>query len=225
MEKINSSRVNRFSKQIKHKKYFLMSGKTLKALTANTKLFVLVIVFAGGMLAGALILSRGGSSEIVDRLVYLADSYRKLRTEQSIAENFCNSLLGGVAFILISAFLGFSAIGNPITAVLPFFKGLGLGFFAGYMYSQFALKGLGYCVLIVFPAEIVANLALIMSCKESGILSRQLYEAGLAGKGALCAEDTKLFLTRQLILCGIAVLSSLIGAVLCRVFGSFFVFG
>ena len=113
-------------------------------------------------------------------------------------------------------------IGYPFLVWLPCIKGIGLGAFAGYLYSAYKLSGLGYWILTVFPGAIVSSVALIIACNDSCDYSKNAFMKSLRGRGQFEKDETKIFLVRQLILIGICVISSFIDSVFTFAFSGFF---
>lgn len=205
----------------KNNKYFIMSSKTFAEMKGNLRLFLLTAVFAAGILAGAAFLRNAGFAAVGEKLMYIADSYKKLKCEQSFFQNFCYSMITEGLLLITSVFWGFSAIGSPLVCVLPFIKGLGIGFFCGYLYSEYGLHGLGYSMLMIVPAQSIANLTLIASCNESCKFSLSVCEEGILAS-PLRKEETRLYLLKHGVYLIMMIASSLIGAAFCSIFSSFF---
>lgn len=214
-------RRNKSSANRKKNKYFVMSSKTFEQMKGNLRLFLLAASFAAGMLAGAVLIKNAGYDTVGDDLIYIADAYKKLRCEQSFLQNLCYSMLAEGVMLIISLFLGFSSIGSPLVCLLPFIKGIGLGFFCGYLYSEYALQGLGYSMLLVVPAQSIANLTLIVSCNESCGFSLSVCREGVLSN-PLRKEETRLYLLKHGVYLIMMMASALIGASFCSVFSSFF---
>lgn len=206
---------------INKNKYFVMSGKTLAEMKGNLRLFLLTAVFAAGILVGSAFLRNSGFAVVGEELMYIADSYKKLKCEQSFFQNFCYSMITEGMLLITSVFLGFSAIGSPLVCALPFIKGLGIGFFCGYLYSEYGLHGLGYSMLLIVPAQSISNLTLIVSCNESCGFSLSVCEEGVL-TNPLRKEETRLYLLKHGVYLIMMIVSSLIGAAFCSIFSSFF---
>ncbi len=212
---------NKISGKSKKNKYFVMSSKTFVEMKGNLRLFLLAAGFAAGMLAGAAFLKNAEFAVVSEELMYIADTYKKLKCEQSFLQNFCYSMLAEGMLLIISVFLGFSSIGSPLVCLLPFIKGVGLGFFCGYLYSEYGLQGLGYSMLLIVPAQSIANLTLIVSCNESCGFSLRVCEEGILSN-PLRKEETRLYLLKHGVYSIMMIVSSLIGASFCSIFSSFF---
>lgn len=220
---MDKKKIKRKKAAIKSKKnkYHIMHSKTLTEMKGNLRLFLLAAVFAAGILVGAAFLRNAGFTDISEKLIYIADSYKKLKCEQSFFQNFCYSMITEGLLLIMSVFFGFSAIGSPLVCVLPFVKGLGIGLFCGYLYSEYALHGLGYSMLLIVPAQSIANLTLIVSCNESCGFSLSVCEEGILAN-PLRKEETRLYLLKHGVYLIMMIGSSLIGAAFCSIFSSFF---
>lgn len=208
-------------KRSKKNKYFVMSSKTFTEMKGNLRLFLLACAFATGMLAGAAFLKNTVTTSVGEEVVYIADTYKNLKCNQGFLQNFCYSMLSEGILLLISVFIGFSAIGSPLICLLPFIKGLGLGLFCGYLYSEYGLHGLGYSLLLIVPAQSIANLTLIVSCNESCGFSYKICKEGILSS-TLRKEETKNYMLKHGVYLIMMAISSLIGAFFCSIFSSFF---
>jgi hypothetical protein len=137
-------------------------------------------------------------------------------------ENFCNSLTVNALFFLINLLFAFSLIGIPFIITLPMLKGFGLGCFCGYLYSTFRLTGLGYGILMVYPGAIVSAIVFILACNDSCEYSRNAFRKSIKGKGEFEKDETRVYLTRQLVFSGICAASSAIDSVSYALFSGFF---
>lgn len=201
-------------------KYKVYNGKSLKKLFDNSRIFLLTAMFTAGLVAGAILLK--SDSLITDKISILFDTYSSLRAEQSLFQNFCNSFAINGLFIILNIFLGFSLIGYPLLTVLPIFKGLGIGAVCGYLYSTYKFVGLGYSILMIYPGAIVSAFALIVSCNDSSEYSRNAYLKSVRGRGQYEKDETRVYLTRQLVFLGICAASSGIDALFNEIFSRFF---
>ncbi len=200
--------------------YKVYNGKALKKLLENSRIYFLSAFFIIGIIIGASAIK--GNSDIISKIAELIESYTSVKSGQGIAENFCNSLAVSGAFIAINTFLGFSLIGYPFIILLPLFRGLGLGAVSGYFYSVYRLIGLGYSVLIIYPAAIVSTVAVILACNDSCEYSKNAFAKSINGKGQFEKEETKIYLIRQAIFFGVCAASALIDALTTSAFSRFF---
>ena len=201
-------------------KYKVYNGKSLKKVFENSRLYLLIVMFVFGLTAGASVIK--SESEITDKIILLFENYISQKSGQGMLENFCNSLTVNALFFLINLLFAFSLIGIPFIITLPMLKGFGLGCFCGYLYSTFRLTGLGYGILMVYPGAIVSAMAFILACNDSCEYSRNAFLKSIKGKGQYEKDETRVYLTRQLVFSGICAASSAIDALTDALFSGFF---
>ncbi|MBO5858313.1 MAG: stage II sporulation protein M [Clostridia bacterium] len=205
----------------KHR-YKVYNGKAVKEILENSRVFILIGLFAIGIIIGSTAIKNNG--ETAEKIRYIIGNYAMQRAGQGMSENFFNSLLSNMMFVLVSVFLGFSLIGSPLIMTLPFFKGAAIGAVSGYLYLEYKLMGLGYSVLMIYPSSVICMVALIIIFNESCEYSHNAYLKAINGRGHFEKDETKLFLIRQFIFSLIVAVSALIDAVCVELFSGFFVF-
>lgn len=84
------------------------------------------------------------------------------------------NLLIPSVFSFIMFFLGLSVYGGLIVSLLPFTFTLFSGIITYYMFSEYTLKGLAYCVIMLFPYLTLALYALIVTSGECITMSQYL---------------------------------------------------
>ena len=136
--------------------------------------------------------------------------------------NFSDSFITNSALYFLNLFLGFSVIGFPFIMIIPFLKGLGLGAISGFLYSAYKLSGFGYCMLFIYPCNILCVYALIQACNNSAEYSRNAYLKALKSKGQYEKNETRVYLLRQLVFLGLCCISALIDAVSFKLFSGLF---
>lgn len=204
----------------KSKNYKVYNGKKLKSIYENSRIYLLVLLFAIGIIVGSININR--NNIITDDLKLIVDSFTDLRAGQGISGIFFNSFLMNGIFVLINLFLAFSLIGYPLILFIPFLKGLGIGALSGYLYSSFGFLGLGYSLLIIYPGAVVSAFALVNACNDSCEYSKNSFNKSILGKGVFEKNETKIMLIRQLVFIGVTALSSLTDALVSIGFSRFF---
>lgn len=200
----------------------------ITSLKKNRRILIMMLLFATGMIIGAVSLKRADS--------YLADSYLsgafsdmfsvyiRSKSSQSLGMNFINSLAVNAAFMLAVFVFGLCAVGLPLICILPIIRGVGIGMLSGYLYSNFALRGLGYCVLVIYPGLIPAIFALLLAC-SAGINSSYEMLLSLSSAKAQRGEGSiKIYCMRFLIICILIVLAAVTDAAASRLFCRLFSF-
>lgn len=210
-------------KRKKSYKYKVYDGKLIKEIFENSRLYLLLAFFICGVLIGSIAI-KNTDSIIINEIRSIVDSYKALRMQEGLTNSFLFSLTINLVFVILSVFLGFSLIGYPLIMWIPFARGLGIGVVCGYLYSEFKFAGLGYAVLTLYPAAVIAITSIVISCNDSCEYSKNAYRKAILGRGQFERGETKIFLTRQAVFCGICALSSLIDALCSSVFSRLFIF-
>lgn len=200
--------------------YKIYNGKALKNIIENSKIYLLAFLFVAGVFIGAI--SGNNESEISNKIAEIVKTFIVSKNQNEFSEVIINSFLPNILLMSANVFLAFSLIGYPLLVWLPCIKGIGLGAFAGYLYSACKFTGLGYCILTVFPGAVVSTVALIIACNDSCDYSKNAFMKSLRGRGQFEKDETKIFLVRQAIMIGICMVSSIIDSVFTLAFSRFF---
>lgn len=195
----------------------------LTALKKNGRMLAMLAVFAAGMIIGAVFVKRGGDlfSDIVCNMF---TAYIKAKNEQSIGLNFINSLAVNISFMLAAFIFGLCAVGLPFVCTLPLLKGIGIGMLSGYLYSEFSLKGLGYCILIIYPGLIPAVFALLLACSAGIVSSYEMLLSFSSSKAQKGERSIKIYCIRFLVICILVIISAALDAATGRLFSRLFSF-
>ena len=145
-------------------------------LGKNNKLLIfLSLTLFAGMVFGSLSVN-SLSMEVVHKLDFLFSSDFQERINQSSLDVFVSSLSTSAFFILGMEIVALSFWGAALVPSVLFFKGLGLGLTAGYLYSIYGLKGVAFYILILLPGIFISSVGLVLfsvdavkfSCKFAG---------------------------------------------------------
>lgn len=195
----------------------------ITSLKKNRRILIMMLLFAAGMIIGAVSLKRA-DSYLSGAFSDMFSVYIRSKSSQSLGMNFINSLAVNAAFMLAVFVFGLCAVGLPLICILPIIRGVGIGILSGYLYSNFALRGLGYCVLVIYPGLIPAIFALLLAC-SAGINSSYEMLLSLSSAKAQRGEGSiKIYCMRFLIICILIVLAAVIDAAASRLFCRLFSF-
>ena len=206
-----------------HKSANEYGNSVFDALKKNWKVLIMLILFTVGMVLGAVII-KNNNNAVISAFTDIFKTYITARKSQSIMANFLNSLSVNSIFLLSAFVLGLCAVGIPLISVLPVIKGLGMGMLSGYMYSKFALSGLGYCVLIIYPGLIMSAFALLLSCSTAVSTSYEMLLSLSSNKTIKGEGSLKFYCTKFVLIAAITILSSVLDAVVLRLFSGMFSF-
>ena len=172
----------------------------ITSLKKNRRILIMMLLFAAGMIIGAVSLKRA-DSYLSGAFSDMFSVYIRSKGSQSLGMNFINSLAVNAAFMLAVFVFGLCAVGLPLICILPIIRGVGIGMLSGYLYSNFALRGLGYCVLVIYPGLIPSIFALLLAC-SAGINSSYEMLLSLPSAKAQRGEGSiKIYCMRFLIIC------------------------
>ncbi len=170
--------VNRRKRHYKRRNYDFTRVKMI--LREEWKMVTLVSLFLSGMIIGAITVKHT-DNEINTRLVVMFSDYTILRNSQSVFQTFINSFTVCLIFLAIVFAAGLCAVGVPIIAIVPLFRGIGLGVISGYLYSTYSLSGAAYCMAIIFPSAVISTAALLFGCNEGFVMSYEIFNI-ISGK-------------------------------------------
>lgn len=195
----------------------------ITSLKKNRRILIMMLLFAAGMIIGAVSLKRA-DSYLSGAFSDMFSVYIRSKSSQSLGMNFINSLAVNAAFMLAVFVFGLCAVGLPLICILPIIRGVGIGMLSGYLYSNFALRGLSYCVLVIYPGLIPAIFALLLAC-SAGINSSYEMLLSLSSAKAQRGEGSiKIYCMRFLIICILIVLAAVTDAAASRLFCRLFSF-
>ena len=200
--------------------YGVYNGKVLKKFLENSRVYFFAILLAVGIFAGAF-LARS-DSEFYSEIAEISENFLNIKNGQGIAENFIDAFAVNALYNALSLFMAFSLIGYPFIVWMPFLRGMGIGLLSGYLYSVYEFTGLGYCVLAIYPSAIISALVFVISCNDCCDYSKNAFAKAIRGRGQFEKDETKVFITRQIIFCGICAVSALADALLNALFSGFF---
>jgi hypothetical protein len=139
----------------------------------------------------------------------LLRTQRLNRLDNSILGNAIGYFGGDLLFLALAYLLGLCAGGLPLLLLLPVIRGLGLGVVNGWLYMTYGATGVGYSVLVLYPATVVSIIVMLAACKESMLMSSDMLLM-LNGKLERVESSLRLYTTRYFVL----LLSSLAAAAL-----------
>lgn len=150
---------------------------SLKAteIMSNWKLFLPIIFSFAGIISGCF----GGKGEGKLYLT-ITDYFTTViltRDITSIGSEFLIYLIFPAVFLIVIFFLGLSVFGALITNVMPLIYGYIIGCISFFLYNEYTLKGLGYCIIMIFPYGTLCLLAIVLCCRESINMSEYIMKS------------------------------------------------
>lgn len=136
--------------------------------------FFVVTVFVG-IILGAL-KARSADSSLALGLDFLFTTNLDARLAQSGFETFCACFTSDFLFLFAVFLCGFAPWGMAAIPLITAFKGFGVGLCAGYLYSTYGLKGIGFYMLVLILGIFIFTIALIVQSQNSFKLSKMIFK-------------------------------------------------
>lgn len=194
-----------------------------RVFKGNFLFYFLIGLFFVGMLYGVLVINSYGSS-LNDILSSMINTFVDSRLEQSLFSTFITSFNSSLILIVISFLFGFCSISQPLTMLIPVFRGLGLGLCMGYLYSGYGFKGVGFSLILIIPHMFISTLAIIISSKESIKLSNLFLGTFVAKlSNSITFKSVKLYCIKHSILLLFIFISAIIDCLFTFLFARFFI--
>lgn len=183
----------------KRKKSYSIAEKTKQKQRSNfviekNRIFLLIISIIS-ILLGAVAYRFFPNENIIENLNNTLEIFK--------TENFINIFLcfikADLIYFLMAFFIGTSFMGavlSPLPIVLKCFL---IGFQSGYLYNDFELKGVLFCLILLYPCYVITTSSLIFACDESIYMSKYLFST-ITNKNTANDISVKLYLLRYLIL-------------------------
>lgn len=199
-----------------------VSGFIFEARKHTLIILMFLLLFAG-LLCGNFLVS--GSESISDSVGEIFTSYITSLNRQTFLKSFFCCAAVNIGLVLVNFIFGLCAIGFPVVLVSVFGKGLSIGALSSYMYSTFALKGFGYCMLVIYPIQVIACLLLLKTGQESFEMSLSLLRILTERqKNSMVQTDMQKYLIRFILLFTINLVLSFFSAFLNIYITKFFNF-
>lgn len=150
---------------------------SLKAteIMSNWKLFLPIIFTFAGIISGCI--GGKGEGKLFLKITDYFTTVILTRDITSIGTEFLIYLIFPAVFLIVIFFLGLSVFGALITNVMPLIYGYIIGCISFFLYNEYTLKGLGYCIIMIFPYSTLCLLAIVLCCRESINMSEYIMKS------------------------------------------------
>lgn len=150
---------------------------SLKAteIMSNWKLFLPIIFSFAGIISGCF--GGKGEGKLYLKITDYFTTVILTRDITSIGSEFLIYLIFSAVFLIVIFFLGLSVFGALITNVMPLIYGYIIGCISFFLYNEYTLKGLGYCIIMIFPYGTLCLLAIVLCCRESINMSEYIMKS------------------------------------------------
>ena len=155
------------------------------------------------------------------RLLELLRAQRMGRAGQGILGSALGYFGTDFLFLLAAFLLGLCAAGLPFLLLLPVLRGLGTGVVSGWMYMTYGVTGMGYSLLVFYPAAIASVMIMLSYCKESMAMSGDMLLM-LTCKLTRTEGNLRAYASRYLLALLMTLLAALLDALCFSAFSGIF---
>lgn len=160
---------------------FRANSKKFKPIKRDKKLIYLTIVFAFGLLSGAILIKTGNPKMINNLQTNLSEIIKKIAS-QGFFENGLFVLKFQTISMFFLFFLGLSILGEGFLWLFPATQGILLGMTSSFFYSKGSVAGMTYFSVIWLIPLVFAISSFLLGCKESILTERDLNQYFFKGK-------------------------------------------
>ena len=128
-----------------------------------------------------------------------------------------------IVFFILEFFIGTSIIGMPLVIIPPIIKCFFIGYLSSHMYNQYSVKGILFCLILIYPYFAVTTSSLIFAADESIYMSKYLFEVAVK-KNAYNNTSIKLYMVRIMFLILLNLIFTIINSFLLSSIGNRFSF-
>ena len=187
----------------------------------NWKIIIPVIFSVAGLIFGSTA-SEGDGRLYLKITEYFTQSVMSQPVVQ-LVPYFLRCLLMPSVLIAILFFFGLSAYGGVFTNLFPFIYGFVVGVISFYMYRTYTLKGLAYCVIMIFPYAVLSMIAIIL-CTSESISMSELILRSISKSNKFIDYSFKTYYTQYAKNYAFVLLAAALKIILDYLFGTLFNF-
>lgn len=195
-----------------------------KIISKNKLISLLVLILLIGMITGT-ICAKFANDNLINDLDFLFASNLKTRSEQSMIDTFVASFTSSFVFATTLILMGLSIWGIVFIPFIPFIRGFGLGLIAGFLCSNYGLKGILFHILVLLPGVFISSIGIVLEARESIKLSARM-TASLSPHGNISNkwQNLKTFFMRSGYIFIILAISSIADMIFTALFSGLFKF-
>ncbi len=172
------------------------TGSAIERNNKGAGFFLLCTVAAAGILTGAVCVSQGHSFDSP----WVHQYFSPLSFSGSLSGYFIRGLLASDIFLISAFVFGLSAIGQPFSVFLLFYRGFGFGVSAAAIYDLLGFGAFSTVLLLIpkaFLILLVSAVAVRESVLSSGFFLRCLLQKNIDENGE---NSLRLYFTRFFVL-------------------------
>lgn len=197
------------------------SKDIFNAINENKSAVQSTLIIISGIVIGAILYIFNLENLSGDMFEYFI-SFSMDFTHKSKPEIFSGLLIPDLIYVIVMVILGTCVFGTHSVACISLINSMGLGMLITYIYDNFALKGIEYCLIVLLPGKFLLVLAMILLTQNSVITSRLIKDSAY-GRGDRVV-DLRKYIIRILVITVIIILSTLVDFLTVISFSSLFDF-
>lgn len=194
----------------KNNKYF---GGFIVQTSRHIQILLLFFVVFIGLLTGSFFVKADQSTYLSVSGIF--DNYITFTSDFTFARYLILQIVYNLGIVLLNFIFGLCAVGFPVPVIFCLIKGISIGALSAFLYTEYAFSGFVYCLLILYPMQILNTVVLLWSGKESMVTSGNILKQLLDKKqksNQIC--DMKMYIMRYLIFAVLTVSTALVSTVL-----------
>ena len=199
----------------------MISKPTVNIDSSKKSAFISASVIAVGIIAGTCIFvfsKESISNSLFDYFVNFSTDF----SNKNKPEILSGIILSHISYFVMMLIFGTSVVGTHAVIILTCVKSMGIGVLTTYIYSAFSLKGIEYCLLVLFPGKSILIFAMILLTQSCYVASNNIRESIKIREGRVVSFDK--FVLRALFIFFLIMISSVIDFITIISFSSLFDF-
>lgn len=178
--------------------------------TKPNVIFRIMLLMVIGVLIGTLAFSFIKTSTLSD-LNLIENDYLSMRENGEYVKILYSSLLNSSTLIIVLFLLGFCAIAQPVSVLIPVYKGMGFGVTIAQIYSENGVNGFFSAIILILPCALISSYALFIAVRESLRMSNRFFSQAFLDRR--CESDSindyvKLYAVKFLVLEAVTAVSA-----------------
>lgn len=199
----------------------VISKPSLKVNYTDKTAILSAVIIALGIICGTIIFLLSDNS-ITETLFEYFISFTTDFSNKNKPEILSGLILSHIPYFIATIVLGLSVVGVYLIPIITFIKSIGIGLLITYIYQAFTLKGIEYCLLVLFPGKFFLIFAMILLTQNCLITSNNIRLSAKGSKGRVVEPDK--FILRTIFIVFIILASVAIDFITIICFSSLFDF-
>ena len=199
----------------------VISKLSINVNYANKTAILSAVIIALGIISGTIIFLVSDDT-VAETLFEYFISFTTDFTNKNKPEILSGLILSHIPYFVVMEILGVSVVGIYLIPMITFIKSVGIGMLVTYIYQMFTLKGIEYCLLVLFPGKFILIFAMILLAQNCLITSDNIRLSAHGNKDRVV--ELNKYILRTIFIAMIIIVSSIIDFITIISFSSLFDF-